>query len=43
MAKDKKIEQKGKNIVKLSREIPTPKNSLKTSSPKPPKKDDENK
>ena len=42
MAKDKKPERKEGKIVNLAREIPTPKSSLKTSVPKPPKKDEDN-
>ena len=41
MAKEKKSEQKPSKAINLAREIPIPKSSLKSSSQKTPKKDDE--
>lgn len=41
MAKEKKPEGKAGKVIKLARELPTPKSSLKTNESKPPKKDDD--
>ena len=40
MAKEKKTAHKEGKAINLAREIPTPKSSLKTDNPKPPKKEE---